>query len=328
MLRVSSSLALTFTLALGLLSPVAYARHAAATALTTIRLPLGYIPNVQFAPFYVAIANGYFADEGIKINFDYSFDVNGVALTGAGAVSFAVATGDQVLLARAQGLPVVYVFATYQQYPVSVMAKTTEHVHGPADLRGKKIGLPALIGAPYIGLQALLFSAGLTTNDVTLESIGYSQVEALATNREDAVVGYSNNEPIQLRARGYKITELRVADYAQLAADGIITNEMTIAKNPGLVRGMVRAMARGVAYTIAHPDQAYAICMKYVPDLAQADQKVQKQVLKTSIGFWRAPRIGFSQAPAWTKMNALLLKMGLLTKPLDVSSAFTNQFVP
>lgn len=297
-------------------------------SLTKIRLPMGYIPNVQFAPFYVAVEKGYFAEEGIEIEFDYSFELNGVALVGAGELPFTISSGEQVLLSRAQGLPVVYVFATYQDFPVSIMAKAEQSIHGPADLRGKQIGLPSLLGPTYIGLQALLFSAGLTANDVTVDSIGFNQVEALVANQEQAVVGYTNNEPLQLRAQGYEITELRVADYAHLAADGIVSNEKTITENPDLVHRFARALAHGIEYTITHPDDAYAICMNYVENLAQADKSVQMSVLTTSIEFWRADQIGFSDAQAWTNMNDLLVKMGLLSVSQDVNAAFTNDFVP
>ena len=297
-------------------------------ALVHVKLPLGYIPNVQFAPLYVAIEKGYFKNAGIDVEFDYSFETDAVALVGADELQFAVVSGEQVLLARAQGLPVTYVAAWYQQYPVSVVSKAGQGILKPADLKGKRIGLPGLYGANYIGLEALLFSAGLSEKDVTLDSIGYNQVEALAADQEQAVSVYTTNEPVQLRAQGYDLNEIRVADQVQLASNGLITNEKTIAENPDLVRRMVKALLRGLADTIANPDEAYSMSKKHVPNLADADEVVQKEVLSRSIELWQADRLGFSNVQAWQNMQDTLLKMGLLKEPLDLEKAFTNDFVP
>jgi NitT/TauT family transport system substrate-binding protein len=318
---------LRFTLIVLLLSLTACGGKLS-TELTHIRQPLGYIPNIQFAPLYVAVEKGYFAAAGLEVEFDYSFETDATALVGADELQFAVVSGEQVLLARAQGLPVVYVMAWYQQYPVSVVAKSGQGIRTPQDLRGKTIGLPGLYGANYIGLRALLHAAGLSESDVTLDSIGYTQVEALAADRDQAVSVYTANEPVQLRAKGYDLTELRVADYVQLASNGLISNEKTIAENPDLVRRMVRAILHGISDTIANPDEAYTISEKYVENLAQADEAVQKQVLATSIGLWKTDRLGYSDPQAWENMQAVLLDMGLISKTLDLSKAFTNEFLP
>lgn len=296
--------------------------------LRTIKLPMGYIPNIQYAPFYVAVNKGYFAEEGIIIEFDYSFETDGVALTGAGEIPFAVASGEQVLLARSQGLPVVYAFAWYQQFPISVIAKPELGIKSPEDLRGRKISLPGLFGANYIGAQALLFSAGIDPSDVTFDAIGFNQVESFATGTSDIVVGYAANEPIVLASQGFELTELRVADYAQLTANGIVTNEQTIANEPDLIRGMARALARGIEDTIANPNEAYDISLNFVENLKDQDKDVQMQVLNTSIEFWQAKRIGFSEPQAWENMNELLVKMALIPEPIDLSKAYTNEFIP
>jgi len=243
------------------------------------------------------------------------------------SLQFAVVSGDQVLLARAQGLPVVYVLAWYQDYPVSVVSKTGHDILTPQDLAGKRIGLPGLYGTSYIGLRALLEAGSLHETDVTLDSIGYNQVEALVSDQEEAVVVYTTNEPVQLRNMEYQIDEIKVRDYDHLISNGLITNETTISQFPELVYRMNQAMLKGITDTIANPEEAYQICLKYVEGLAQADQVVQKQVLAASIEFWKAEQLGFSDPQAWLNTQQVLLDIGFLTEPVDTTRAFSNQFL-
>jgi len=296
-----------------------------------IRLPMGYIPNVQFAPFYVALEQGYFQEAGIELEFDYSFETDGVKLVGAGELPFSLVSGEQVLLARAQGLPVVYVMAWWQDYPVAVAAPADSGIRTPEDLAGKRIGIPGLFGASYVGYRALLHAAGLPDNAATLDSIGFNQVEALAAGQEEAVVVYANNEPLQLAARGLPVNVIRVADYVQLASNGLLASEATLRDRPELVRAMLRATLRGLEQAIADPEAAFEICKEYVEGLAALspeEQDLQRAVLAASIEFWRSDRPGYSDPAAWENMHALLLQMGLLADPLDIQQAFTNDYLP
>ena len=195
-------------------------------------------------------------------------------------------------------------------------------------MKGKHIGLPGLYGTSYIGLRALLGDVNLKESDVTLDSVGYNQVEALISNQDQAVVVYTTNEPILLRSKGYQLDEMRVKDYVHLVSNGLISNETTIDQHPDLVRRMNQAIIKGITDTIANPDAAYQACLKYVDGLAQADQVVQKQVLTTSIDLWKANTLGYSDPTAWQNTAQVLLDMGLLTKPLDVAKAFSNDFLP
>ena len=297
-------------------------------ALTKIRLPMGYIPNIQFAPFYVAVQKGYFRQAGIEIDFDYKFETDGVKLVGAGELPFALVSGEQVLLARAQGLPVEYIAAWYQQYPVSVVARSELGILIPQDLKGKKIGLPGLFGANYVGLRALLHQARMSESDVTLDSIGFNQVDLMTAGQQNVVVGYTANEPIQLRARGIPVTEIRVADYVQLASNGILASEKVVQEKPELARAFVDAFLKGLSDTIANPEEAFQMSESYIPNFADLDADVQKQVLETSIEQWKTDRLGYSNPQAWQNMQDILLDMGLITEKLDLSKAFTNEFVP
>jgi NitT/TauT family transport system substrate-binding protein len=295
--------------------------------LTSFRLPMGYIPNVQFAPFYIAQEKGYFKEEGITVEFDYRFETDGVALVGAGTLPFAVVSGDQVPLARAQGLPVVYVATWWNGYPVAVMAMKASGIQTVPDLKGKRVGIPALSGASYVGFRALLNSAGVKEDELQLEVINYTQVESLIGGKEDAVVVYANNEPVQMRVRGYEVNVIRVADFVNLASNGLLSSEKTLREKPDLLRGTIRAILRGVQDAMADPEEAYAICKKYV-DIATEQDVVQKQVLAASIEFWRSDKPGWSDPAAWQNMETTLRSMGLLTQPLDITKAYSNDFLP
>jgi NitT/TauT family transport system substrate-binding protein len=219
------------------------------------------------------------------------------------------------------------VCAWYQQYPVAVVSKTELGIKTPTDLKGRKIGLPGLFGANYIGLDALLYSAGLSEKDVTLDSIGFNQVAALAADQDEAVSVYVANEPVQLQAEGYELNEIRVADHVQLASNGLITNELTLQSDPQLVKGMITAFLKGLADTIAAPDEAYDISLKYVDELANADKSTQMEVLQRTIELWRSDTPGRSDPQAWENMQETLLTMGLIREPLDLSKTFTNDFL-
>jgi NitT/TauT family transport system substrate-binding protein len=315
-------------LAFGLSACSSLSSGGEAGALTHIRLPTGYIPNIQYAPFYVAIEKGYFRDAGIEIEFDYSFETDGVALVGAGELPFAIVSGEQVLLAREQGLPVKYAMAWYHQFPVSIVAKTQTGIKTAADLKGRKIGLPGLYGASYVGLRAFLFASDIKESDVKLDSIGFNQVEALVSDQEDAIVVYSANEPIQLRARGVDIVSFNVADVVNLASNGVITNEKTISENPELVRGFVEATLKGVKDVIANPEDAIELSKAYIPNFEKLDPVVQEQVLAASIEMWKTERLGYSDPASWENMKNILVEMGLVSKSMDIKAAYTNEFIP
>ena len=296
--------------------------------LTAVRLPVGYIPNVQFAPLYVAIEKGYYRDAGLDVTIDYSMENDNTVLTATNELQFAVVSGEQVLLARAQQMPVVYVMAWYQQYPVGIAAKTSSGINSVADLKGRKVGLPGLYGASYIGAVAMLDAAGLKESDVTLDSIGFNQVEVLMTDKDDAVVIYVANEPVQMEKLGAEINVFKASDAMDLVANGIITNELTMQENHELVQAMVTATLKGIEYTTANPEEAFEISKKYVENLAEADQEVQMKVLLRSIELWQADRLGYSEPEAWENMQRILLQMGLLEAKLDLEAAYDNSFIP
>jgi NitT/TauT family transport system substrate-binding protein len=292
-----------------------------------IRLPMGFVANVQFAPVYVAVEKGYFRDEGIELEFDYSWETDGVRLVGAGELPFAIASGDQVLLARAQALPVVTFVNWWRRFPVAVVALAESGIREPGDLAGRKVGIPETFGASYIGWRALATAAGLADEDVKLEVIGYTQLANLTEERVDAAVVYANNEPVQLDQRGLNLALFAVADYATLVSNGLITNEKTLREQPELVRAFARAFLRGLADTLDDPDAAFDVCQKYVEGLDE-NEDLQRAVLEASLLYWKGDPLGWSDPAAWEETADVMLEAGLLSSAGGADKAFTNEYLP
>lgn len=292
---------------------------------TKVKLAMGFIPNVQFAPFYVALDKGYFSDENLDIEFDYGMETDLLNLVGTDALQFAVASGDQVILARGQGLPVVYVMTYFHRFPVAV-ASLDLPIEEPRDLFGHTVGIPAP-GASYNGWLALLYAAGIDADEIPIEFIGYTQVASLTEGRIDAAVVYGANEPVQLRQAGYDPYLIYVADYINLVSNGLITNEKTIAEKPELVGRVVRAIVRGIDYTIDHPEEAFEICLQHVPEAGGENREIQTAVLEESIKFWESDRLGYSDPEAWRLSEEFMLEVGLAEPATETGEMFTNQFI-
>jgi NitT/TauT family transport system substrate-binding protein len=286
---------------------------------------MGFVPNVQFTPLYVAVERGHFAEAGLEVSFDYGMEHDLLKLAGTNELQFVVGSGDQVILARSQELPVVYIFNWYRRFPVSVAA--LEPLEDPQDLSGKDVGIPGLYGASYIGWQALLGAVGVDPTSVNLVSIGYTQVESLVTEQVDAVVVYAMNEPVQLREEGHTVHEIEVAEYIDFVSNGLITNEETIQKRPELVRAMAQAMRRGLQDTLDDPDAAFKICRQYVPEIDDDSAPLQRAVLEAALRFWQAEELGKSDPAAWQASLTFMHQTGMVEDELDVESLYSNEFV-
>lgn len=298
--------------------------------LTPVTLFMSYVPSVQFAHIYVAAERGYFAEEGIDIRFENGFnEADGVERLASGDLQFGLISGEQVILARAQGRPVVYVYEWYEHYPVGIVTPHGSGIAAPADLAGKVVGIPGPQGASYTGLRALLKAGGLTEADLgELRSIGFTAPEHICERAVDAAVVYVANEPLTIEQQCMPVDVLRASDYAPLVANGLVTNERTIREQPELVRGMVRALTHGVADVIADPDAAFTIAVEgYVTDLPDEQRATQRQVLDNSIALWDGAG-GMTSLDKWQTTQDLLIEMGLLAGPLDdLAACFDMRFV-
>lgn len=295
--------------------------------LTQVTVAMGYIPNVQFAPFYIADKKGYFKAEGLNVKYDWGFEVDGVKLVGAGQIDFAIVGGDQIIQARAQGIPIVYVANWYNAFPIEIVSLKDKNIAAPKDLIGKKVGMPCLCGATYTAWRSLLYTQKIDPASVNVQDIGFTQVQALAQGTVDAAGVYANNEPVQLELAGKEINEIKTWEYTQLVGNGVATNEDTVSKRPDLVRRFVRALLRGISDSIDDPGSALQISVGALPEAGGKNLQTSEAVLNASIAMWKSPRLGATKPEDWQAMEKFMHEADFIQKEVDVTQAFTNEFV-
>ncbi len=292
-----------------------------------VTLGLPYKPDVQFAPLYVGIERGFFAAEKLDVELQYGDESALLQLVASRKIVASVASGEQVILARAGGVPVTYVMTWYARYPGAVFTLDPA-VKEVADLVGRKVGLPSLQGASYTGWQALLAQAGIDPRRIPTEVIGYRQLDAVLQGQVDAAVGYATNEPVQMRILGHQPTVIEIADSLNLVSNGLVVAQSLIEESPDVVQSLVSAFLRALEATIADPDAAFEIVTQVVPEAGDAAvREAQRQVLEESIRFWRSEPLGAIHAGQWEQSQGFMLSLGLIEHETPVEEMADGQFV-
>ena len=260
--------------------------------LRAIKLLLGFRPDVQFAPFYVAQQDGFYADAGLEVTIEHRQAPDVLRLVADGQAEFGVADATDVMIARTEGIPTRYVSTLYQRFPVALIGEAQAVPDDPAGLAGMGIGTPGPFGSSWHALLALLDAGGLTADDVTVrEYPQFDQVDGLSNGDVDLITGFRNNEPLQLEARGMDVGLLTVDDVAPLPGPGMIVGDDLLAADPELVRAFVEATAAAQAAVIDDPDLGFAAAEAAVPEIAEAPE-VARAVLDATIELWEGDGFG------------------------------------
>ena len=293
-----------------------------------VTVGMSYIPNVQFAPFYVAEAQGLFTRQDVQATLRHHGSDEGLfTAIGVGEEQFVVASGDEALQAREQGVDLVAIASYYREYPVRVIARDDAGIATLADLRGKKIGVPGRYGESWFGLLVALKSAGLGEDDVRIEEIGYTQQAALASGKVDAAIGFVNNDLVQDQLAGLSVTALPLTAKGEppLVSACLLTTRAFLDAHPDQAKAVAQAMTEGVAATAADPAAALTATKDWVPSLSQADQEAAaKATLRATIGIMTddsGKASGKLDETQWKAMSDFMVSVGLLKKPADLAAA-------
>jgi len=270
---------------------------------TKLTVGLGYLPSVQFAPFYRAQQQGYYRDAGLDVTFQNEIDPNLVTLVGQGAVDIGLADGTSVVPAVGQGIPIKYVATIYAKFPNVVMSPAASDIRDAASLKGHSLGIPGRYGSSWIMLQALLASANLTVNDIVIRDFPqYGQEVALQQGQVDTATGFANNEPVKLERQGFPTNLLTIDAITPLAGPGLIVANDALSSKHDVIQRFVNATVRAMSEIAADPEAGLNDTIAVVPELG-SDREGQLAILEATIAMWR-PSDTSGHGMAWVDRDA------------------------
>jgi putative riboflavin transport system substrate-binding protein len=296
---------------------------------------LGYIPSVQFAPFYLAQVSGAYAAAGLDVALQNQIDPDLITLIAQGAVDIGLGDGTSVITARSQDIPIRFVASIYAHFPSVVVANASTGIASAADLAGKRLGTPGRYGSGWIMLQALLSSAELTPDDLTITLYpDFGQAVGLAQGQVDAITGFVNNEPIVLERQGTDVNVLTVDDIVPLPGPGLVTGESTLAARHDDLATFVGVTLDAMETISADPQKGLDATFQVVPELA-TDPDLQRAILQATIDAWHsdltdAQGLGAIDPADWTASIEFMTTMpdSPVANPVTADQIVTTELLP
>ena len=331
--RALAALSLT-----AILMPSAVAAQDASPTTQELRplsVGLGYIPSVQFAPFYLAKTSGMYADAGLDVTLQNQIDPDLISLIGQGAVDIGLGDGTSVITARSQGIPIRYVASIYAQFPSVIVANAASGITTPADLAGKRLGTPGRYGSGWIMLPALLSSAGLTPDDLAITLYpDFGPATGRVQGQVDAITGFINNEPIAAERQGITPTLLTVDDIVPLPGNGLVTGESTLAARQDDLAAFVAVTLAAMDAISEDPQLGLDAAFQVVPELA-ADPDLQLAILQATIDAWHsdlteAEGLGAIDPADWTASIGFMTGMpdSPIAGPVTADQIVSTELLP
>lgn len=301
-----------------------------ASAAETVDVALDWYPNGNHAGLFLAQARGYFHAAGLNVSLATPADPTTVLQTvGAGRDTLGISYQPDVLLARAEGVPIVSVAALVQRPLQGVMSLASSGVTRPRDLVGKTVGSPG-IPSQEAFLATMLEADGASLADVELVVVDFNLLPALLSGQAAAVTGaYWTHETIVAERQGYPVTLLRVEEWGVPAYDELVlvTSDDTLRDRPDTVKAFLGAVQRG--YVEAALNEAAAV-EALVDAYPETDRPVEEAAMPLLAEIWRSatPAFGAQSSERWTAFAAWMVARGLLPADLDPLSALRTDLLP
>jgi NitT/TauT family transport system substrate-binding protein len=286
-----------------------------------------YLP--AFGPWIVARQRGYYAAEGLEINFETARGGADVAKQiGVGNAVIGGAMGDTPIIVRGNGVPVRSVAVLGGYGLMQLVVHADSNIRGPADLRGKTINVTAFQETTFYATLGMLAAVGLTKDDVNIQATGSANIwKFFLAGKADAMAGVPDFIA-EVEGQGARIRVIPSSAYFASMGQAILASDRTISERPDLVHKLVRATLRGMQDIIDDPAAAAATYVSAVPDRQGQEKHIQRvfELYKQYVyGGQEMP--GAMNRDQLAKLQAFYVQQGISQAGIPVDDLFTNAFV-
>lgn len=301
---------------------------ASADGLTPVTVVLDWTPNTNHTGLYVALANGYFADQGLDVSIVQPPEDGAEALVASGSAQFGVSYQENVTQARQSDVPIVSIAAVIAHNTSGFASPVDRGITRPKDYEGHVYGG---WGSPIEGaiLSALVAGDGGDPSKVTNVDIGTTSVIQAFQRDIDLGWVFEGWDVPLAQEQGLDLNLQLARDYDD-ALDWytpvLISNEDVVADEPELAQSFVTAATQGYTYAIEHPTEAADVLLEQVPDL-DAEQVHASQEYLADEYQSDSPEWGYQREEVWSGFSTWLEENGIIDPGFDWASAYTNQFV-
>ena len=289
--------------------------------------PISEITNLLAEP-----DKGFFKAKGIDLGY--------VPGSGGGSAIQNMLTGQAdiaftdpaaLYLALDKGEKLVAIYNIYPQNVFNVVAPKAKGIKGPADLKGKRIGVYSLSSGTRQNLQVLLHQVGLTEKDVTVEVTGLLNFAPLIQDQVDATAATDTGLLVG-RMRGLpEVDVIEVKDHLNLPSDIFVVTQATYEAKKPLLKRFLEAYRDSAAWMIAKPEEAAKIAVTRA--INGRDEALNLEIIKlrnisTVSPTTNAKGLGHFDPELMQKGADTFHKLGLIGKPIDIGQIVKSDLIP
>lgn len=309
----------------------ATSNHENNSGLKELDVVLDWYPNALHAFLYVAIENGYYEEEGLKVNIRFPSNANdAISLVTAGQADIGLYYQQDVIQARAnQDIPVKSIGAVVQGPLNIVLSLEEKNITGAEDLVGKTIGYAGTELSEAL-IRSTMQYVGADYSDVTMIDVGFDLMSSMTTGNVDATIGcLVNHEVPQMEEEGFSVNWFDLDDYGvPTYYEGVfLANDDTVENDSETLKAFLRASAKGFADMKANPEEALQILLANQNEenfpLSETVERKSMEVLLPMMETGDASFLSQSDE-CWQENIDWMLEQGLISETVALDEVRIN----